>query len=345
MNTYRSKTSTLRTWVHRNQLAMGLALAAVCWVSCAREEQHHTILRLAHSLDTHHPVHIALEHLASEVDRLSEGSLTVTVYPNEQLGSERELVELLQMGSLSMTKISASVLENFAPDFAVLGVPYLFKDRQHQFSVLDGKAGSELLASLAKWRLRGLGFYDAGSRSFYTCKRSVASPADLEGLKIRTQESSSAMDMVKALGANPTPIAWGELYTALSQGVVDGAENNPPSFYSSRHYEVCPHFTLDRHTAVPDVLVISETVWERLTPSQQDLLRTAVRSSIRLQRQLWQQATAEALRQLKAKGVEIIRPNTRAFRERVASLRRRAATKPTQRRFLELVSDLAEGNE
>ena len=134
--------------------------------------------------------------------------------------------------------LSAAVLENFSPSIKVFGIPYLFRDKEHVFDVLDGPVGKELLNGTEKFWLKGLGYYDSGSRSFYTIDQPLNKPEDLDGLKIRVQESQTAIDMVKSLGGSPTPISWGELYTALQQGVVDGAENNPPSFYLSRHYEV-----------------------------------------------------------------------------------------------------------
>ncbi len=320
-----------------------LAVAAVLATACTRTNSASTAhLRLAHGLDTKHPVHVALEHLKSEAERLSQGTLTVDIYPSEQLGSERELVELLQIGSVAMTKISASVLENFDPAFSVLSVPYLFNDAQHQFAALDGPAGDRLLEGLIDSRLKGLGFYDAGSRSFYTCKAPISRPADLAGLKIRTQESASAMAMVSALGGSPTPISWGELYTALAQGVVDGAENNPPSFYTSRHYEVCPFYTLDEHTSVPDVLLMSGVIWDRLNAEHRKVLIQAVRSSVALERELWRKATDDALQQLRLAGVEITQPDSVAFRRGVEDLRAEAAKDPLLEDLLRLIEAAAE---
>jgi tripartite ATP-independent transporter DctP family solute receptor len=219
-----------------------------------------------------------------------------------------------------MTKVSASVLESFAPSFGILGLPYLFRDRAHRFAVLDGVVGRRLLLSAEGRRLRGLAFYDAGSRSFYTRSRPVERPEDLAGLKIRTQESASAMAMVAALGGSPTPISWGELYTALQQGVVDGAENNPPSFYTSRHFEVAPFYSLDEHTAVPDVLLVGRATWQRLDAEERAWLEEAALASARYERQLWRQAEDEALRALRDAGVEISSPDKAAFAAKAAPL-------------------------
>jgi len=286
------------------------------------------VLRLGHGLDVGHPVHRAMEFMAERLAERSAGDLTIELYPAEQLGSERECLELLQIGSLAMTKVSAAVLENFAPSFRVFGIPYLFRDDAHRFAVLEGPIGSELLGDLERFGLLGLAFYDAGARSFYTRDRPIRTPDDLLGLKIRVQESPSAVAFVRALGAGATPIAWGELYTALQQGVIDGAENNPPSFLLSRHFEVAPYYSLDEHTAVPDVLLVARRVWERLDERERRWLRAAASESATLQKRLWKEATEEALRAAADAGVTIERPDKSRFIERVATLRRAPAVDP-----------------
>lgn len=294
-------------------------LPAVLGIGCAAAGEPSAI-KLGHALDRSHPVHQAMAFLAERVAELSDESLRIDIYPSQQLCSERECMELLQIGSLGMTKVSASVMENFAPSYEVLNLPYLFRDEQHRFRVLEGEIGRQLLREPESKRLLGLAFYDAGSRSFYTRTRPVETPADLRGLKIRVQESTTAMRMVSALGGSPTPIDWGELYTALQQGVVDGAENNPPSFHTSRHYEVARYYTLDEHTAVPDVLVISTAVWNKLTARQQQWLRDAASESAELQKELWRDATEEALRTVQEAGVTILRPDKSLFADRVESM-------------------------
>ncbi|MDX1384939.1 MAG: TRAP transporter substrate-binding protein [Thermoanaerobaculia bacterium] len=308
-------------------LRVGPALALVACLGC-RGETEVVVLRLGHGLDPTHPVHRAMEVMAAEAASRSGGSLEIRIYPSEQLGSERECLELLQIGSLAMTKVSASVLESFAPALRVLSLPYLFRDREHLFAVLEGEIGDDLLAAPEPFRLRGLSFYDAGSRSFYTRERPVRHPDDLAGMKIRTQESATAIDMVEALGGAATPIAWGELYTALQQGVVDGAENNPPSFHLSRHYEIARFYSLDEHSSVPDVLVIGTLAWSRLTPDHRRVLTAAARVSAEHQKRLWRQATEEALAAVEAGGVEILRPDKAPFRQRVDALLERYADDP-----------------
>jgi tripartite ATP-independent transporter DctP family solute receptor len=218
-----------------------------------------------------------------------------------------------------MTKVSVGVLENFAPKMKVLGLPFLFRNRQHSFDVLDGPIGKMLLNDGEKYWLKGLGYYDAGSRSFYTKDRPINSPEDLVGLKIRVMESVTSMDMVNSLGGSPTPISWGELYTALQQGVVDGAENNPPSFYLSRHYEVCKYYSLDEHTVLPDVLLAGTHLWNKLSTEEKGWLTQAVENSIIYQRKLWMESEEEALLAVQQAGVTILRPDKALFSEKVKS--------------------------
>lgn len=297
-----------------------LALLAAGAASACTPATEEARLTLGHSLDPSHTVHTAMVFMNERLVELSGGTMRIDIYPSGQLGSEREAIELLQIGSLAMTKVSASPLEGFVPTMKVFNLPYLFRDRDHYLAVLDSDIGEELLLAPVPVRLRGLGYYDAGSRSFYTTDRQVKTPADLDGLKIRVQQSQTAMQMVAALGGSPTPISWGELYTALQQGVVDGAENNPPSFYTSGHYEVARYFTLDEHTAVPDLLLISTRVWDALDSTQQAWLEQAVAESVSFQRELWLRDTEAALAAVAADGVEILRPNKTAFQVNVEAM-------------------------
>jgi len=286
------------------------------------------IIKLAHGLNPKHPVHMAMEFMAERVLEKSGGRLRIDIYPSEQLGSERECLELLQIGSLGMTKVSCSVLEGFVPAMSILSLPYIFLDEEHRFKVLEGEIGRKLLLEGEKFWLRGLCYYDAGSRSFYTKNKPILSPSDLDGMKVRTQESPTSMRMVQVLGGSPTPIAWGELYSALQQGVVDGAENNPPSFFLSRHFEVCKFYSLDEHTGVPDVLIISTKIWHELTPELQEMLQEAACESEQHQKILWKKATQNALEQVQKAGVKIYYPDKDLFAAKVKSIYEAYKTKP-----------------
>jgi tripartite ATP-independent transporter DctP family solute receptor len=315
-----------RSTLLRSLAASFLLTSSLLFTGCGGQRDV-KVIKLAHGLDQQHSVHKGMVFLGQKLAEKSGGTMRVDVYPSGQLGSERECLELVQLGGLGMTKVSASVLEGFAPEFKVFGLPYLFRDDAHKNHVLDGPIGKEILAAPQSKFMRGLCYYDSGSRSFYT-KKPVRTPEDLKGLKIRVQESPMAFALIRAFGASATPIAFGELYTALQQGVVDGAENNPPSFYLARHYEVCKYYSLDEHTSVPDVVVISTHLWASLTPQQQAWLQEAADESAVYQRSLWTASTEEALAAVAKAGVEIIRPDKAAFAAQVADLHAQAQKDP-----------------
>jgi tripartite ATP-independent transporter DctP family solute receptor len=296
-------------------LTLLTALSLISLITTSRNRMRTTTLRLGHSLNTEHPVHLAMEALAQEVNERSRGQLQIQIFPNSQLGSEREMIELTQLGAIDMVKTSTSPLEGFAPVMGVFSIPYVFTSEEHFWKIIEGPIGQNLLLAATNQLLRGLCYYDAGSRSFYSKSKPILTPSDLQGLKIRVQNSRTAIDMVKTMGGAPTPISFGELYTALDQGVVDGAENNPPSFLTSRHYEVCPHYTLDEHTRVPDILLIHTHVWDQLTPEYQQILQSSANNSARFQRQLWKTQTAEALQQVQDAGVTIHTPDITSFQQ------------------------------
>lgn len=317
------------------------SLIAAALITACGGSQERKVLKLAHGLDVSHPVHVGMENLAERLEAKSGGQLTIKIYPSGQLGNERECLELLQIGALAMTKVSSGVLENFVPDFKVLGLPYLFQDKDHLFGVLNGAIGQELLAKGEEYRFRGLCFYDAGYRSFYTKERPIYEPKDLEGLKIRVMKSVTAVNMVNQLGGSPTPVSFGELYTALQQGVVDGAENNPPSFYSSRHYEVCKYYTLDEHTALPDVLLVSLDWWKSLSDQEQNWLKEAAMESVGFQMKVWEQSEQESLEAVQKAGVEIIRPDKSTFSNKVGPLYDAYKDQPEQYKLIQKIKDYA----
>lgn len=298
---------------------LAVFLVAVFSLGCA-QTTNHKVLKLAHGLDPSHPVHKGMVFMAERLAEKSGGKLTIDIYPSGQLGSEQQCVELLQIGSLAITKVSAAVMEGFTPKFKALGLPYVFRSQQHSFNVFDGEIGKELLLGTQKYWIRGLCFYDAGFRSFYTIDKPINTPDDLKGMKIRVMKSQTAMEMVKALGGSPTPISFGELYTALQSGVVDGAENNPPSLYTSHHYEVCKHYSLDEHTCVPDILIISTKVWNTLTPQEQKWLQEAADESVPVERKYWDESVKESLRIVQEAGVKIHHPDKTKFAEKVEPL-------------------------
>ncbi len=295
-------------------------LSGILLFSTCKSDNDTKYLKLAHGINTEHPVHIAMVEMGNILLKKSGGKLGLEIYPSQQLGTERQCLELLQIGSLAMTKVSAAVMENFSPRMKAVGLPYIWRDRAHAFSFQDSPLGKQLLVEGEDYWLRGLTYFDAGQRSFYTKEKPVRTPADLKNQKIRVMQSKTAIDMVAALGGAPTPISWGELYTALQRGIVDGAENNPPSFYTSKHYEVCKYYSLDEHSSIPDLLVVGTVAWNLLSTQEQEWLQESADEAKTYQRKLWAAAEDEALIAVQKAGVEIIRPDKSAFSSKAKSV-------------------------
>jgi tripartite ATP-independent transporter DctP family solute receptor len=306
--------------------AAGATTLLVLWQRSERlgtpQVSGQTVLRLGHVLDQSHPVHAGMEYMADRLEELSAGTVVIRIFPNGQLGSEPECIEQVQRGVLDMVKTSAAAMEGFTPEMAVFGLPYLFRNEEHYWNVLGGPLGQELLQASRPTGSIGLCYYDSGSRSFYTVRQPILEPGDVAGLKLRVLPSRMAMDMISTFGGAPTPIPWGELYTALQQGMVDGAENNPPSLLTSRHYEVAKHYSLNEHTRVPDVLLVSLAAWERLPEHVQAWLQQAADDSVVFQRRLWAEKTREAIEELETAGVQVYRPDPAPFAEAAEPLRR-----------------------
>ena len=276
------------------------------------------ILKLGHGLPTDHPVHMAMSRMAERVHELSGGKLEIQIYPSGMIGSEAECLKQVQNNQIDLSKTSTAVLESSVPEIVAFSVPYLFRDGEHFWKVMNGPIGRKVGDMLPG--MRGLAYYDAGLRSFYTTRKPIRKADDVKGLKIRTQQSRCAMDMVSSFGGAPTPIPWGELYTALSQGTVDGAENNLPSFDTGRHMEVCRYFTFSEHSRVPDMLVISRATWESLTPQQQEWIEKAAAESSLYQRDLWIESEKQARRKAEELGVEFIDVDRKEFAEKMKPL-------------------------
>jgi len=305
-----------RSFAAASGAALGLGLTG-----CSSTALSGTRLKLAHTLNGDHPVHKAMVFMGDKLAELSGGEMSVDIYPNGQLGSERQLIELLQIGALAMTKVSTISMEGFSSKMKLFSIPYLFQDSEHFWRVLQSDVGIGLLDTLRDVRLQGLGYYDAGSRSFYMTEAPVRSPADLVSKKVRVLPSRTSIQMVEALGGAATPISWGELYTALQQGIVDGAENNPPSYYLSKHFETAKYYTLDEHTSVPDLVIMSRRVFDGLTEQQRAWVKEAMAASVTYQRELWAAAEKEALTEVTKAGVEIIYPDKQPFRDAVAPMK------------------------
>ena len=244
------------------------------------------VLRYAENQPKDYPTTKAAREFAKMVKEKTKGRITIEVYDSAQLGDEKSVIEQIQFGGIDMSRVSLSPLSEFAKQLNVLQLPYLYRDGAHMWKVLDGKIGQDLLKTLDKSGIIGLTWFDAGARNFYTTP-AAKSMADLKGLKIRVQESSMMMDMVKAVGANPTPMAYGEVYSALQTGVIDGAENNWPSYESTRHFEVAKNYMLDEHNRVPEPMIISKKTMEKISPDDQKIIRECAIEAGKIERKLW----------------------------------------------------------
>jgi tripartite ATP-independent transporter DctP family solute receptor len=273
-------------------------------------------MRLGHGLPEDHAVHKAVVKFADLVKERSNGEISITVFANGVLGGEREMLEQVQNGVLDLTKASASPLETFAAEYKVFNLPFVFRDRDHFFKVLTSPVGESILASSKKSGFIGLAYYDSGARSFYA-KKPIGTPDDLKGMKIRVQQSPTTIRMIQAIGATPTPMAWGEVYSALQTGVVDGAENNVTALTNGRHGEVCKFYSETEHQIVPDVLVMSDMRWDSLTKAQQEIVKQAALESFEYQKSLWAAFEKEEREKSTALGVKFNTPDKAAFTAKV----------------------------
>jgi tripartite ATP-independent transporter DctP family solute receptor len=238
------------------------------------------------------------------VKERSGGRITIDVFPSAQLGEEKAAIEQVQLGAIEFTRVSTGPMAEFNKDFGVFSLPYIFDNDEHVWKFLLGGDGMKLLDSLQSSGLQGLGWYSSGSRSFYSSKP-LTSIKDVKGMKIRVQENKLNLAIMDALGANATPMPYGEVYSSLQTGVIDAAENNYPSYYSSKHYEVAPYLLLDGHQRVPEVLLVSKTIWEKLAEADQAIIRQAALDSIEFQREEWAKYEQESEAAVRAAGVTI----------------------------------------
>ncbi|MDR0379367.1 MAG: TRAP transporter substrate-binding protein [Candidatus Accumulibacter sp.] len=305
-------------------LALGMATQSV-----AAEK-----MRLGHGLPEDHAVHMAVVKFADLVKKRTNGGIEIEVFANGVLGGEREMLEQVQNGVLEITKASASPLETFSSDYKVFNLPFVFRDRDHFFKVLTSPVGESILASSKKRGFLGLAYYDSGPRSFYG-KKPIETPDDLKGMKIRVQQSPTTIRMIQALGATPTPMAWGEVYSALQAGVVDGAENNVTALTNGRHGEVCRFYSETEHQIVPDVLVISSERWDALGKPQQEIIKQAALESYEYQKDLWREFENAEREKAIAMGVKFNMPDKKAFVAKVKLMVDEERKDPTVAKLLD----------
>jgi len=256
-----------------------------------------------------YPTVQAVEDMGKKLSDATGGRLTIQMYASMQLGGEKEAIEQAQVGAIQIARVSVGALGPVVPDLNVFNLPFLFRDTAHMEKVVDGPIGQELLDKVTNnpnTHLVGLAWMDAGARNFYDTKKPIENISDLKGLKIRVMGNPMFVEMMTDLGGNGVAMGYDQVFSALQTGVVDGAENNPPSFYFDNHYQVAKYYTLTEHLIVPEIIVFSRASWDKLSKDDQALITKLAREAQADERQLWKKKEAEAMEKMKAAGIEII---------------------------------------
>ncbi|MGN7295090.1 TRAP transporter substrate-binding protein [Rhizobium sp. SAFR-030] len=302
---------------------LGLALGLAMSTTLAQAQE--ISLRSADIHPDGYPTVEAVKYMGQLLSERSNGRINVQVMNNSVLGSEKDTIEQTRFGVIDLNRVNAAPFNNLVKETVVLGMPFLFRSTDHMHKTVDGPIGDEILAAFEPHGLIGLAYYDSGARSFYTTKKPIEKLADLKGMKIRVQQSDLWIAMMQAFGANPTPMPMGEVYSSLETGVVDGAENNWPSYESARHYEVAKNYTLTEHSLNPEILVMSKMSWDKLTPDDQKLVRQAAKDSVAKMRELWTAREKASEEKVRAGGVNVIKVDKAEFS---------AAMKPVYDKFV-----------
>ncbi|MFC2289763.1 TRAP transporter substrate-binding protein [Treponema lecithinolyticum] len=285
-----------------------LVLTAVFAFAAGNKEQmgdKTIVLRLGDNHPDGYPTVVGDLEFARLVKERSNGRIVVEVYNNGVLGDQKSVVEQVQFGGIDFVRTSISSLAAFYPDINALQAPYLFRNADHMWKVLNGEIGDYFLNSVKSNGFIGLCWFDAGARSFYNTKKPIYTVADLKGMKIRVQESSLMMGMIQALGAVPTPMPYGDVYSALQTGVIDGAENNWPSYDTASHYEVARYFSIDEHTRVPEMILASKITMDKLSAEDQALILKAAKDAAPVQIKAWADMEKRSEDKVRAAGCKI----------------------------------------
>lgn len=296
--------------LHFSRLAGATLLAAALMAGTASAQ---TVLR---SSDTHpdgYPTVEAVKYFGELVKERTAGRYSVDVYHSAQLGEEKDTIEQVRSGVIDLNRVSMAPFNGLIPETTVPSLPYIFRSEDHMHKVMDGPVGDQIAAAFEQVGLVLLAFYDGGARSFYNSKKPINTVADMAGLKFRVIQSDIFVDMVAALGANATPMPYGEVYSAIETGVIDGAENNFPSYDTAKHAEVAKHYSLDEHTMVPEAFVMAKSSWDKLTPEDQAVFKAAAKESVAKQRELWAAKVKESRAKVEAAGSQITTPDKQAF--------------------------------
>ncbi|CAN7625246.1 TRAP transporter substrate-binding protein [Pararhizobium sp. LjRoot255] len=312
-------------------LALGLTLGA------GTLHAQEITLRSADIHPDGYPTVDAVKYMGELVSQRTNGRIKIEVTNNAALGTEKDTIEQTRFGVIDMNRVNAAPFNNLVPQTVVLGLPFLFRSTEHMHKTVDGPIGDEVLAAFEPHGLVGLAFYDSGARSFYSTKKPIQKLDDLKGMKVRVQQSDLWIAMMDAFGANATPMPFGEVYSSLETGVVDAAENNWPSYESSRHFEVAKNYTLTEHSLNPEILVISKMSWDKLSADDQKVLKDAAKESVTKMRELWTAREKTSEEKIRAAGVNVITVDKAEFSAAMKPVYDRFVTDPQMKDLLERI--------
>lgn len=284
------------------KLLTGAALVSTLALSSAWAQ---TVLK---SSDTHpdgYPTVEGVKYFSQLVKERTSGRYSVEIYHSAQLGEEKDTIEQVRSGVIELNRVSMAPFNGTVKESIIPALPYIFRSEDHMHKVMDGPIGDQIKAAFEPAGLVALAFYDSGSRSFYNSKKAIKTVADMKGLKFRVIQSDIFVDMATALGANATPMPYGEVYSSVETGVIDGAENNFPSYDTAKHYEVAKFYSLDQHTILPEVFVMNKAAFDKLTPEDQVIFKQAAKDSVAKQRELWAAKTAQSRATIEKAGVAV----------------------------------------
>lgn len=313
-------------------LVVALLLAAAATGAVARE------FRAADTQNEDYPTVQALRYMGRLIAERTGGRHQIRVFHSRQLGEEKETIEQTRVGAIDLNRINGALIGNFVPAMNTLAMPFLFRSIEHLQKVLDGPIGNEILNSFGPYGFVGLAFYDSGARSIYNSVRPLHSIADIKGLRLRVQQSELMSDMIKALGAEPVELPYGQVLTGLATKLIDGAENNWPSFVTTDHYKYAGFYTLTEHTMSPEVLVMSQKAWQSLSAEDQKIFRDSALRSSRFMREKWKDLEDQSRKRAEAAGVTIVRDfDRKPFEAAMATIYEKAQRDPATARLIERI--------
>ncbi|WFU80995.1 TRAP transporter substrate-binding protein [Bradyrhizobium sp. CIAT3101] len=308
-------------------------LLAICATGAAARE-----FRAADTQTEDYPTVQALRYMGALIAERTGGRHEVKVFHSRQLGEEKETIEQTRAGAIDLNRTNVALIGNFVPAMNVLAMPFLFRSIEHMQRVLDGPIGNEILGSFEPYGFVGLAFYDSGARSIYNAVRPVKTIADLKGLRIRVQQSELMSQMIRSLGAEPVELPYGQVLTGLATHLIDGAENNWPSFVTTDHYKYAGYYTLTEHTMSPEVLVISLKAWRSLSADDQRIFREAALRSSQFMREKWRDLEEQSQHKAEAAGITVVKDiDRKPFEDAMAPVYAKAAKDPAAAALIERI--------